>query len=100
MPYLVLIAGILAGIYALYKFFTTAGIPQIRKLIYVAASAGLSLVLLYFAVTGRILISLALLVVLFTFFLPYFRKNKDRLDDESDIIDVTPVSSDVENDED
>lgn len=97
MPYIVLIAGALIAAYALYRFLIRAEIPQIRKLVYLVSGAGLVLLLLFFAMTGRILIALVLVVLLFPFFLPYFRKKKNEQKSTSGdgIIDVTPESSEI-----
>lgn len=82
MPYLVLILGIIASLYALYRFFIKASPQQIRNLIQYTVVALFCLVLIFFALTSRIIISLAFLLISIPFFIAHFKgktteKNKD-----------------------
>lgn len=88
MPYILLFFGLLASLYALYRFFIRASVDQIKILFGVIALFLYAFVLLYFALSGRIIISLGLLLLCIPFVIAHYRgkmKNKPRpLDDKSD----------------
>lgn len=73
MPYLVLVLGIIVGLYALYRFFIKASPEQIRNLIRYSVIIIYSLILLFFALTARIIISLALLLLSIPFIIAHFK---------------------------
>lgn len=67
MPYLILAIGVLTGSYALYRFFLSADVKQIKSAFLAMIFVSLSLALLYMAVTGRLPAALALLAALLPF---------------------------------
>ena len=73
MPYLILIFGILVALFALYRFMVKANIEQVRFLFLVIFAVLYSGVLLFFALTGRVVISIGLLVFLVPFIVSHFR---------------------------
>lgn len=81
MPYLILILGIIAGLYALYRFFIKASPEQVRSLILYSIIIVHTLILLFFALTGRIIISIALLLLSIPFVIAHF-KGKAQKDNE------------------
>ncbi len=83
MPYLVLILGVIAGLYALYKFFIKASPEQVRSLILYSVIVLYVLILLFFAITGRIIISIVLLLLSVPFVIAHF-KGKAQKDNEQD----------------
>ncbi len=88
MPYLILALGIIASLYALYRFFIKASPEQIKNLLLCTISAIFCLILIFFALTGRIIISLALLLISIPFIISHFKSksakkdNKKKQDDE------------------
>lgn len=75
MPYIVLGFGALIALYAFYRFFVKASPHQIKKffrLIVLLVYVG---ILLFFAITGRVIVSLGLLLLCVPFVISYF-KNK------------------------
>ncbi len=84
MPYLILIIGLIIGIIALYRFFIKASPKQIRKLFLISIIVIYSAIMLFFALSGRIVISIGLLVLSVPFIISYYRnKNKDKNKDKS-----------------
>lgn len=83
MPYIVLILGIIVGLYALYRFLIKASPEQVRSLIRYSIIAVYILVLLFFALTGRIIISLVLLLLSVPFVIAHFKGKKPK-DDQQD----------------
>lgn len=61
MPYLLLIIGLLIGLYALYRFFLNADVQQIKALFLMAIVAVLCGALFVLAVTGRLPAAIAIL---------------------------------------
>ncbi|MBI1301135.1 MAG: hypothetical protein GC137_05685 [Alphaproteobacteria bacterium] len=74
MPYLILLIGLIIGIGALLLLFTKAKPNDIKKAIQLALLIVYALVLLFFAFTGRIIISILLLII-FSPFIYYFVKS-------------------------
>lgn len=62
MPYLILIFGLLIGLYALYRFFISASIPQIKAMFLTGLLVILGIAVLVLALTGRLPAALAILV--------------------------------------
>ncbi len=62
MPFLLLAAGVLLGLYGLYRFFLNASPREIRALVLSLSALTVGLVLLFLALTGRLGIALGLLV--------------------------------------
>ncbi|PCI55992.1 MAG: hypothetical protein COB36_04140 [Alphaproteobacteria bacterium] len=83
MPYLILILGLIVGAYALYRFFIKATPEQVRSLIRYSIIIVYVLILLFFALTGRIIISLALLLLSIPFVIAHF-KDKAQKDNKQD----------------
>lgn len=73
MPYLLLIIGVLIGIYGLYRFFLTADVKQIKALGLSIFVVIISVAILILAVTGRFPAALALVMALLPFFVAYRR---------------------------
>lgn len=83
MPYLILIIGLIIGAVALYMWFLNAETDKVKNAIRGVALAFYALILIFFAVTGRIIVSILLLVIAFPFLLAYIR-DKKALDKDSD----------------
>lgn len=67
MPYLILALGVALGLYALYRFFLTATVHQIKAFFLTAVIVVLSLALFVMAITGRLPAALALIVAIVPF---------------------------------
>lgn len=74
MPYLLLLIGLILGIYALYRFFLTADIDQIKSLILAAFTITVCLALFILAVTGRLPAAIALISAMAPFAVAYYAK--------------------------
>lgn len=61
MPYILLVLGLLIGVYALYRFIVKANAEQIAALFMAAAALGVALALFYLSVTGRFAAALGIL---------------------------------------
>src|SRR6056297_1693709 len=75
MPYIVLGFGALLALFAFYRFFVKASPRQIKKFFRIVVLLVYVGILLFFAVTGRVIVSLGLLVLCVPFVISYF-KNK------------------------
>jgi len=84
MPYLILIFGILVAGFALYKFLVRASVEQVRFLFRTVFFVLYCGMLLFFAMTGRIIISIGLVLLLCPFIIAYFRKKKSLKKDNQD----------------
>lgn len=73
MPYLILIIGLLVGIYALIRFFAKARPSQIRAFFRILIITIYFVILLFLALTGRIIISIALLILAIPFGISYLK---------------------------
>lgn len=81
MPYLVLAIGLLVGIFALYRFFINAPVEAIRTFFRTCIIIAYVAVMLFFAMTGRIYVSLGLLLLCIPFVISAYKaKKKDRSD--------------------
>lgn len=78
MPYLLLLIGLILGIYALYRFFLTADIDQIKSLILAAFTITVCLALFILAVTGRLPAAIALISAMAPFAVAYYTKRMKR----------------------
>lgn len=83
MHYIVLIIGVLVGLYALYRFFIKAEVSAIRTFFRICIIIIYAIILLFFAMTGRIIISLGLLLLGIPFAIGYFKENGTKADAES-----------------
>ncbi len=84
MPYLILIIGIIIGIFALFRFFVKATPKQIRKFFQIAIITIYSAILLFFALSGRIIISIGLLLLAIPFIIAYFKNKIIKRDKNND----------------
>lgn len=74
MPYLILLAGILVGVYAFLRFFMRASPAQIRQFFLTVFLAIYALILLELAVTGRVVLAILLLLALVPFVIRHYRR--------------------------
>ena len=95
MPYLILALGILVGLYPLFRFFVNANVHQVKSFLFIASTTAFGLSLLFLAVTGRFLAALVILAACIPLAISYLRHK--RLSN-GDIIDVTPIEDDDEDD--
>tara|TARA_R110002072_G_scaffold59000_3_gene150082 strand:- start:346 stop:621 length:276 start_codon:yes stop_codon:yes gene_type:complete len=78
MPYIILIAGIIIGLFALYRLFINANPAQIKhamRVIIIVIYVG---ILLFFALRGLFVVSLALLVLCVPFVISYFKAKMNK----------------------
>ncbi len=101
MPYLILIIGLLVGLYALYRFFISASIPQIKAMFLTGLLVVLGIAVFVLALTGRFPVALAILVAAVPIGLN-IRKSMREHQKEGDIIlsdkDVEVISEDNNSD--
>ena len=74
MPYLLLVLGIVVGLYALYRFFINANIKQIKALFMSAGLVTVIVALFVMAVTGRLAAALGLGAAIIPFVIAYLRE--------------------------
>ena len=74
MPYLLLVFGILIGIFALYRFFLKADVEQIKALILAAFTITVCGALFLLSVTGRLPAAIAIVSALAPFAVGYLTK--------------------------
>ncbi len=84
MPYLILIIGAIVGIYALLRFFAKASPSQIKSFIRIVVIIIYIVIMLFFAMTGRIIVSIALLTLAIPFAISYFKGKKKEEGDKND----------------
>lgn len=95
MPYILLIIGVLVGVFATYQFFINAEIRQVRAFLLTAFVIVFSLALFFLAVTGRLVAALALLIGVAPMVLGYIReRRKPKSGPSEDIIDIQPLEDD------
>ncbi len=93
MPYLILIIGLLTGLYVLFRFLTKAKPQQIKTFFRIVIIVIYCAIMLYFALMGRIIVSIALLTLAIPFIISYFKgkithknkkqdNNKERNEDD------------------
>lgn len=80
MHYIVLIIGILVGVYALYRFFIKAEVSAIRTFFRICITIIYAIILLFFAMTGRMIVSLGLLLLGIPFAIGYFKEKGTKAD--------------------
>lgn len=86
MPYIVLGFGILLGVFAFYRFMVRASVDEVRAFFRIAAIVVYVIVLLGFALFGRIAISIGLLLLCVPFVIGHYRtkmKNKTGQNNEN-----------------
>lgn len=74
MPYLMLVIGLLIGLFALYRFFIQANVHQIKAAFLSAGFIVFCLALFYLSVTGRLPAALVLLVAVAPIALELYKK--------------------------
>jgi hypothetical protein len=74
MPYLLLVIGLLIGLFALYRFFIQADIHQVKAAFLTAGFIVFCLSLLYLSVTGRLPAALVMLVTIAPIALEFYKK--------------------------
>ena len=84
MPYLLLVIGILIGLYALYRFFINADIQQIKAFFLMSMVVVLCAALFTLAVSGRLPAALAILTAMAPLAAGWWKVRKD---EHEDIID-------------
>ena len=83
MPYIVLALGLIIGLIALFRFFSKASPTQIKIFFRATIIVIYCAIMLFFALTGRIITALALLVLAIPFVIMYFKnKLKNKKDKE------------------
>ena len=80
MPYLILVIGVLIGALALYMWFLNSQTNHVKTALRLLFYSLFALLLLFFAFTGRILISIGLLVLYFPFLLMNIRNKRKHQD--------------------
>ncbi len=86
MPYLILIIGILVGLYGLYRFFLQANTKQIVSLFAVSGFTVICAALFFLAVTGRLPAALGLLAALYPFVIAFWHKRNKKAEAPPDVI--------------
>lgn len=95
MPYIILIIGVLVGVFATYQFFINAEVRQVRAFFLTAFAVVFSIALFYLAVTGRLVAALALLIGVAPMVFGYIRDRKrPKPGPSEDIIDIQPLEDD------
>lgn len=85
MPYIVLGFGILVGVFAFYRFMLKASVDEVRSFFRLAAIVIYGILVLAFALYGRIAISIGLLLLCVPFVISYYRgKMKEKADKPKD----------------
>lgn len=94
MPYLLLILGLLIGIYALSRFFVKADVDDIKALILSAFTITICVALFVLAVTGRLPTAIALVAAIAPFIVAFYTKKMrpSRYDHQVDDSTKTPMS--------
>ena len=73
MPYIILIIGVLIGLYALYRFFLSASVDQIKALFITAIFVVVCVAMFFLALTGRFGSAVAVLLVAAPIFWPLIK---------------------------
>lgn len=73
MPYIILALGIIAALYVLYRLLIGASVAQIKTFLRNTFFILFALILLFFSMTGRLIIALALIVLAIPFVIGWFR---------------------------
>lgn len=73
MPYLLLVIGLLVGLYALYRFFMKANVEQIKSFLFAAITLVLCLALFILAITGRLPAAIAIVVAMWPIALGWWK---------------------------
>lgn len=73
MPYVVLGLGVLVGLFAFYRFMVKASVEEVRAFFRISVILIYALVVLGFALFGRIAVSIGLLLLCVPFTIRYYR---------------------------
>lgn len=76
MPYLLLVIGLIIGVYALYRFFLNANVRQIKAFFASALTAIFGIALIYLALTGKLIAALVGAVGLIPVVIKWFKAKK------------------------
>lgn len=88
MPFILLILGLIGGAYVFYRFFIGASVDEIKGL-FRRVSLGIFVVaLLYFTVTGKIIIAILLVLLCIPIIISNYRFKSKELDSISESDDV------------
>lgn len=77
MPYLLLVIGLLVGLYALYRFFLNADVHQVKAFFLMAILVIVCAALLTLALTGRLPAALAILTAVAPLAAGWWKARKD-----------------------
>jgi len=77
MPYLLLVIGLLIGLYALYRFFLNADVQQVKAFFLLSMAVVLCVALFTLAVTGRLPAAIAILSALAPLALGWWKARRD-----------------------
>ncbi len=83
MPFLILAIGIIIGIFALYRFIITSPVETVKKFLSICLIIIITSVMLFFAMTGKIFISIGLALLLVPIAISYY-KNKSNSDGDKE----------------
>lgn len=78
MPYLLLILGLLIGIFAMYRFFLRADVQEIKALIMAVLIITVCVALFYLAVAGNLPAAIAVVSAMSPFIIGWFTKRRRR----------------------
>lgn len=81
MPYLLLVIGILIGLYALYRFFINADLAQVKAFFLLAMVVVLCAALFTLAVSGRLPAALAIMTAMAPLAAGWWKARKDEAED-------------------
>lgn len=84
MPLLLLVAALLVALYAFMRFVSNASIETIKTVFGYIFIVFFCLILLFFAVTGRIIVSLALAVIIAPIIYTIWRKSRKKTSSPED----------------
>lgn len=73
MPYLILIIGLIVAIFAFYRFMIVATPAQIKTFMRCVVAGIYLIIALYFALTGRVIIAIGILLLSLPFIFKYYR---------------------------
>ena len=93
MPYLLLILGLLIGLYALYRFFLNADVQQIKALFLLAIIVVLCAALFTLAVTGRLPAALAIMTATAPLAAGLWKVRRDEANENFGNFDETSITS-------
>jgi len=77
MPYLLLVIGLLIGLYALYRFFINADVQQVKAFFLLAIAVVLCMALFTLAVTGRLPAAIAIMSAVAPLALGWWKARRD-----------------------